>query len=151
MTMITIEDRLAIEELYARHWWALDRGDAAAFAATFTEDGLLAMHEDHRGRTAIADFVRAVAAAPAGGQTNHHMSSLVLTAAGEDVTGQSYVLRVHRLPTRSRGNTQILWSGYSIDRCVRGPDGWRFAERALRAWEGDVPAPSASAVEGLAA
>lgn len=143
--MISIEDRIAIEDLYARQWWALDTGDAEGFAATFAEDGILRMAQDHEGRTAIADFARTVAAAPAGGQSNHHMSALIVQPDGDGgISAHSYVIRVHRLPTRSRGNCQVLWSGYSTDRCVKEGGRWVFAERAMRAWEGAVPAPVAA-------
>lgn len=149
--MISIEDRVAIEQLYARHWWAFDAGDASGFAATFAEDGILRMAQDHDGRGAIAEFAQAVATAPAGGQSNHHMSALVLEASSsETVSARSYVMRVHRLPTRSRGNCQVLWSGYSTDRCVKTASGWVFAERTLRAWEGPFPVLAEQATEQAA-
>lgn len=150
--MLSIEDRIEIETLFARFWWAFDRGDAAGCAATFLPDGVLAMREDHAGRDRIAALVDDVAAAPAGGQSNHHMSSLLIEASGPgEVVAQSYVIRVHRLPTRSRGNCQVLWSGYSQDRCVKVDGRWLFAQRALRAWEGDIPAPAATDMAGIAA
>lgn len=150
--MISIENRIEIETLFTRFWWAFDRGDAAGCAATFAPDGLLAMREDHAGRDRIVALVNDVAAAPAGGQSNHHMSSLLMESAGPDeVVAQSYVIRVHRLPTRSRGNCQVLWSGYSQDRCIKVDGRWLFAQRTLRAWEGDIPAPAATYMAELAA
>ena len=36
---IPVEDRLDIQELFARYVWALDMGDADSFVDCFTEDG----------------------------------------------------------------------------------------------------------------
>jgi hypothetical protein len=141
--MISLEDRLAIETLYSRNLWALDRGDADRFAATFTQEGRLHMRESHEGAGALQDFIRRVRAEDvAWPSSQHHMSSLLVEEASADVClGQSYVMRVHRLPTRSRGNCQIIWSGYTLDRCTKADGKWRFAERRFRAWEGDIPNP----------
>ena len=148
--MINIEDRLAIEDLYARNLWALDLSNAKAFSATFTPDGVLGMREDHRGAAAIEAFVAALAKDLPAAWSNHHMSALTLSAAGSDVVAHSYIIRVHRLPTQSRNNCSIIWSGYSRDRCVKRGGTWLFAERVLRAWEGEIAAP-ASIKKGVAA
>lgn len=141
--MITTEDRFAIDALYARSFWALDLGDADAFAATFTADGALHMLERHEGVGALRAFVQRVRTEdPAWPGSQHHTSSLLVEPDGPDAcAAQSYVIRVHRLPTRSRGNSHIAWSGYTLDRCVKQAGSWRFAERRFKAWEGDIPAP----------
>jgi hypothetical protein len=37
---LSVEDRLDIQELFAKYCWALDLGDADAFVNCFTEDGV---------------------------------------------------------------------------------------------------------------
>jgi hypothetical protein len=145
--MISIEDRQALDDLFARNLWALDLYDGKAFAATFTPDGVLGMREDHRGSAALEAFVATLRKDIPAAWSNHHMSSLVVTPDGKDsVAAQSYVIRVHRLPTQSRGNCSIIWSGYTSDRCVKRGGKWLFAERVFRAWEGDIAAPAKTGV-----
>jgi hypothetical protein len=147
--MISIEDRQALDDLFARNTWALDLYDAKAFSATFTPDGVLGMREDHRGTTAIEAFVAALGKDLPAAWSNHHMSALIMTAESADtVVAQSYVIRVHRLPTQARNNCSIIWSGYTNDRCVKRGGAWLFAERFFRAWEGEI---ASIAKKGVAA
>jgi len=39
ISQLSVEDRLDIQELFAKYCWALDLGDADAFVQCFTEDG----------------------------------------------------------------------------------------------------------------
>jgi hypothetical protein len=56
---ISVEDRLQIQELFARYAWALDTGDLPGFLACFTEDGWLSSVGGVRrvGHEAIAEEV----------------------------------------------------------------------------------------------
>ena len=140
--MISIDDRLALDDLFARNLWALDLYDARAFSATFTSDGVLGMREDHRGGAAIEAFVTALGKDLPSAWSNHHQSALVIRADGADaVIAQTYLIRVHRPPTQARNNCSIIWSGYTRDRCVRRDGAWLFAQRTFRAWEGEIAAP----------
>lgn len=38
---VSVEDRLAIGDLFARYMWAIDTGDVEGLVACFTEDGAL--------------------------------------------------------------------------------------------------------------
>ena len=40
-TGLTVEDRLAIQDLLARYAWALDTGDVDSFVACFTPDAVV--------------------------------------------------------------------------------------------------------------
>lgn len=48
MMKLSAEDRLAIQELIARFYLAVDNGDAAGFAATFAEDGVFVVRRGDR-------------------------------------------------------------------------------------------------------
>ena len=56
---IAIEDRHAIEDLYAQYVWALDTGDVNAFLALFTEHGVFGdtAGRQYHGHAAIGSYV----------------------------------------------------------------------------------------------
>jgi hypothetical protein len=140
------EDRLAVEDLLARHVWALDRGDVESFVAAFTADGVLETADRHAGHAAIRDFAKLVRLSdPWQPGSQHIVSSVWLEGDADRCIAHSYITRVHRLPTRERNNTQVVWSGYATDTCVKVDGEWRFERRVLRAWEGDVQEAIAAA------
>jgi hypothetical protein len=148
---LSSEDRLDIAELQASNFWALDLGDSDAFAATFVPDGTLQMRRTYHGREAIRAFVAEFRIQDVGfPRAQHLVSQLNVEGSGDRCAVRTYVTRVHRLPGQHRGNSQIIWSGYSADTCVKVDGRWLFASRALRAWEGDIAA-EVSEVMGRAA
>src|SRR5581483_6281112 len=56
--VLSIEDRFAIQDLYARYCANLDCGDWEAWSRCFTEDGVFTGFREVRGRAAIADYGR---------------------------------------------------------------------------------------------
>jgi hypothetical protein len=137
---LTAEDRIAIADLHARNAWALDLGDAPAFVATFTADAVLRMKQPYEGRHGIEQFMAEFRERDFGfPRAQHLVTQLLIDDAGGDRAGsRSYVTRVHRLPGQHRGNCHVMWTGYSIDTCVRVDGRWLFETRTLCAWEGDV-------------
>jgi hypothetical protein len=138
---ISIEDRLAIQELYARQAWALDTGDVDSYVDVFAADATLDLAAQHQGHAAIRAFAEAFRARDVGlpgGQ--HHVDQLVFEPAADGVRCQTraYVTRSYRLPGRGRNNTLMIWQGYYADTLVRTADGWRFERQVGRAWEGGV-------------
>jgi len=132
-------DRLDVQELYARNTWALDLGDADAFLDTFTADAVLQMKRRYQGQAQIRSFVDDFRSRDFGfPRAQHLVSGLVLEGDGDHCQGRAYVTRVHRLPGQHRGNTHLMWTGYSLDLCVKGGGRWRFQSRTLRAWEGEI-------------
>jgi len=91
---ISVEDRLKIQELFARYAWALDTGDTEGFLGCFTEDGWLSSVGGERrvGHQAIADEVYHLWY----GRKNaffgrlHLLSHLVLTPEGDDVRAKAF-------------------------------------------------------------
>ena len=59
MAAISVEDRLAIEDLYADYVWALDSGDVPGFLTLFTADGVFGDTAGNRytGHAAIRGYV----------------------------------------------------------------------------------------------
>jgi ketosteroid isomerase-like protein len=123
--------REALRELVAGYAHAADSGRFDEVVAAFTPDGVLETpdHVEHRGREAIAAFLRgtgtALASATAVPLIRHHVSNLRLAVAGpDDATGAAYFLVV-----TERGPDH--WGRYR-DRYARLEGRWLFAHRRVR-------------------
>lgn len=141
---ISIEDRLAIDELYARQSHAVDEGDGERWAATFTEDGVFESPTYRltvRGPIELADFARrsTLQARQAGRQFRHIVTAILLTPVDADtVSSRAYLMII---ATDSAGTT-IDRSLVLHDVFRRTEAGWRCASRTVRR-DGSAPAAPA--------
>jgi hypothetical protein len=134
-------DRALIEDLQARYLFALDFRDAAAYAATFTEDGVLDYGAGEiRGRQAIHDMVvglrqraeeqRAADTSglrPAAGR--HSISNIVVGIEGDRATGRAYWFAMNNNnPERS---AQLSSYGHYEDELVKVNGEWLFSHRKI--------------------
>ena len=148
---LSAEDRLDIADLYARNAWALDLGDVDAFVSTFTADASLQMKQRYVGHERIRHFMALFLDRDFGfPRAQHLVSQLVVEGDGDRARARAYITRVHRLPGQHRGNCHVMWTGYSVDDCVRTGGRWQFSSRALRAWEGDISGSLQTAQDGAA-
>lgn len=135
------EDRALIEDLQARYLFALDFRDAEAYAATFTEDGLLDYGAGQlRGRDAIRDMVAGMRAGaeeqaaedtsglrPAAGR--HNITNIVLDIDGDTATGVSYWFHMgNDNPERA---AQLNSFGHYEDELVKVDGEWLFSVRKI--------------------
>ena len=88
---LPIEDVLAIHELVARYAHALDSGDAEAFVATFTPDGVFDNPPTHReGREQL--LLMGGNRAGSVGATRHFMSNVIVEGDGQRATVKAYLM-----------------------------------------------------------
>jgi len=117
----------AVMAAYAR--WA-DLNQPEQQAATFVEDCRVSYHPGDwiSGRAALTEKLRTALARYA--QTSHHVSNIEIDFEGRGTaTAQSAVIAWHR---RHDGSEWTLYGRY-VDRWTRTAQGWRLAERELRA------------------
>ena len=129
---LTLEDRLAILDLYARQSHLIDGGDADGWAATFTEDGAFespTYRLTATGRAELAKFAADSngAALARGVQLRHWIGQVVIdpTDGGADV--QAYLVIV----ATSREGSRIDRSLQVIDVLARAGGAWRVASRKV--------------------
>ena len=139
--VLSWQDHVEIQSLYATYVHSLDSGDAERWAGTFTADGVLLMEAagadwgaglriaGHDGLAAFA--ARAYEAND--GHMRNWQSQAMITATPEGAEGRCYLM----LYRTTDGRATIQTSGVFTDRLVRTAAGWRFAQRTLR---GDRPA-----------
>jgi len=117
----------AVMAAYA-HW--ADMNEPERQAATFVEDCRVRYHLSDwiAGREALTDALRQALARYA--KTSHHVSNIEIEFDGPDSgTARSAVIAWHR---RLDGSEWTLYGRY-LDRWTRTEQGWRLAERELRA------------------
>jgi hypothetical protein len=134
---LSVADRVEIEELYARHAWALDTADVEGLAALYTEDAVIDDVQTGRfeGAGAARRFAEAARDAPdfRGRQHWSGHNRLVREGARCRVTSFGLAAQLH-----SSGATFLPWLGYTEDVLLDVAGAWLFSERRFRRWEGSV-------------
>jgi uncharacterized protein (TIGR02246 family) len=135
------EDRAKIEDLQARYLFALDFRDPDAYAATFTEDGVLDYGAGKiQGRAAIREMVARMRAnderqrtedtsglRPAAGR--HNIANVVLEIDGDRARGTAYWF--HMGNANSERRAQLNSFGHYEDELVRVDGEWLFSLRKI--------------------
>jgi len=130
-TTAWLVDRTQVRELTARYNRAFDDGDPDAFAATFTEDGVMEIDggPTTTGRAALADMVRHT---PYG---IVHVTVDAIVEVDGDRAVQDVTLLVVARPARDaapdKRRSRLQRTGRYHDELVRTPEGWRFARRSV--------------------
>lgn len=139
---LSVEDRLALEDLIAAYAWALDTGDIDALVACFTPDALLIeevfeepdVWEGHEGIRALATHYANSAGFPG---RQHHTSQLQFFPQADDschMRSFAFVTECHGEPPYT-----LRFAGYYDDIAVKEADGrWLFGKRTIRLWDGAI-------------
>jgi len=126
--------REAIRDLLTRYTYPGDRGQVAALAACFAEDGTLEFPGAiATGPAAIAAALTSGAPDPARTFVRHHIThpQIDLAADGHTATVRSYF---HVISNHGPDH-----AGVYNDRLRLTPDGWRFAYRQVRIdWQAET-------------
>ncbi len=128
---LTPADYTEIQQLYAKYNMAIDSGDAAGWAGTFTNDGTFMKS---KGTEDLKKFAQGFYT-QFKGNARHWNSNLVITPSADGAKGSCY-LQLLDVTTKA-----IVTSGTYNDSLVKTPAGWRFKERTVK---GDVPPPGST-------
>ena len=139
------DDRSAIEDLQARYMFALDFGDADAYVATFTEDGVLdIIGQQWEGRENIRQIFESMPSeAPEEGEESaaeedqgpypatgrHNITNIVIKVDGDTAVGRAYWF--HYGNTNPERTAQLDSYGYYEDDMVKVDGEWLFSKRII--------------------
>jgi len=129
---LTVADYTEIQQLYAKYNMAIDSGDEAGWAGTFTPDGVFG--GTTKGTDQLKAFVKGFFT-KFKGNARHWNSNLVITPTADGAKGSCYLILMD-VTTKA-----VVTTGIYMDSLVKTPAGWRFKERAVK---GDAPPPAAT-------
>ena len=134
---LQLEDRIAINDLFARYAWCLDTRDIEGFGANFAADGVIDMPGVGRfeGREEVRRYGRMLTDDPAYPGRQHWIGQSLIEGDVSRCSVRSYAMVTVR---PSSGPSSILSLGFYADQCVKAGDRWVFQERVFRRWEGEV-------------
>ena len=130
MAEMSIEDRLAINDLFVRYTTALDAGDVATVVDCFTAGAVLESPVIGviAGSAAIRAFAERFAAQRAGGtQFRHMITNIAAEGDGDRARASAYLLV---LITRD-GKSRRLPPGRYECEAIKQDDVWRFSRRTV--------------------
>ncbi len=126
----SVEDRLAINDLFVRYATALDNGDVDTIVGCFTEDGSLESPAVgvYSGRAGIREFSNRFAAFRArGSQLRHVLSNLAVSVNGDQAHATAYLVNII---TRN-GKSEMMPPGRYDCRLERVDGEWLFKHRLV--------------------
>lgn len=138
--VLSVEDRIAIQDVVSRYAWALDTGDVEGFVACFASDGELVWDtferpEAWRGPEALRHFAAFLRDQPMSAGRQHHVTNLLIEPASEGARGKAYAAVALR---QGDGPHLLHVMGWYEDLYRRENGEWRLARRIIRDWSGPV-------------
>ncbi len=136
MSASSIEDRLAVEDLFTRYATSLDAGDVEGVVGCFTEDGellgtqIVQSRDDGppRGHDVIREFATRYARyRAAGNQLRHALSNMAVRLEGDRATVTCYLVTV----ATQQGKTDVAVPGRYVCTAVKRDGEWRFQSRRV--------------------
>ena len=138
--MLSIEDRLAIQSLYARYCACFDLGDVDGWVNCFTEDGVFKGATDNHGRAQLKAFIEGRIKARAENpnrNVQHWNANLIVEGGDGRAKGMCYIMLVGE--SVATGQTVFTVRGTYTDDLVKTDGTWRFSRRQMFK---DLPPPS---------
>lgn len=135
-------DELAITELFARYYRALDTGDTEGYLDCYTTDGEAVEESEARGieicqgREEIRTLVLKFHDRPDFPGHQHRFSNLIFNSAGE---GKWEVLSYAMSTVFHLGEPpQVTWCGHVRDIVAQEGGVWKIARKEILPWAGKV-------------
>lgn len=126
----SIEDRLAINDLFVRYTTALDAGDVDTIVGCFTEDGALEspVVGKYAGHAGIRTFSERFAAMHQRGvQLRHVISNLAMTVDGDTARATCYLTNIITMD----GKSQLMPPGRYECTLRKVAGAWLFQNRLV--------------------
>lgn len=131
MAAPSIEDWIAINDLFIRYATALDHGQVETIVDCFTADAVVdsPVMGSFTGHVAIRDFAeRNAKLFKAGGQMPHVISNVQMDIDGDSARASAYLLNY----LTKDGKSELLSPGTYECRLVKTSDKWRFTYRLVK-------------------
>lgn len=126
---LTVDDQLAIQQLYAKYNHAIDAGNGANWAATFSPDGVFSSASGtFTGTEQLSTFATGFGSRI---KARHWTNNLIVDGDGSNATGSCYLV-LFRLTPGEQPPAGILTTAIYNDELAKSSDsGWRFTKRTV--------------------
>jgi hypothetical protein len=134
---LSAQDNFEIQQLYANYNIAIDNGDAEAWAATFTSEGVF---NEFAGHDALVNFVKMWREKMHGATRKHWNNNLQISGNSKEASAFVYLMLVD-ISTKP---VSILTTATYTDSLVKTKEGWRFTKRTTKADVAPAASPAAA-------
>ena len=139
------QDRLEIQELYARYSWALDTGDTDGYVALFATDAIVTEEtregglEVRQGHEEIRKLVLKFHDRPDFPGHQHHMAQFIFDP-DPDGRRDHWVVRSYGWATINHPPQppHLHWCGHVRDVVAKVDGVWKIRAKAIMGWSGEV-------------
>jgi ketosteroid isomerase-like protein len=127
-TIITVDDKIIIQELIAKHNLALDNKNTDEWTNTWTDDGIWSTpFGEAKGKTELKNMINQVTNEFASGKRHLSTNIIIEDAPNNTASAQSYLI-----VTEAKKTPEVVASGTYIDTLKKDANGkWKFLQRKL--------------------
>ena len=127
-TIITIEDKIIIQELIAKHNSALDNKNIDEWTNNWTDDGVWSTpFGEAKGKTELKNMINQVTDEFASGKRHLSTNIIIEDAPNNMASAQSYLI-----VTEAKRTPEVVASGTYIDTLKKDANSkWKFVQRRL--------------------
>ncbi len=128
--LVTLQNRMDIEQVLNRYARACDGRDWALFQKVFTQDLQVNYGGEFelQGRDSVVDMIRSMLGGC--GPTQHLLGNVDIRVADHTASSRCYVRAVHSGLGEQQDVYYEVWAEY-IDLWQRTDDGWRISQREM--------------------
>ena len=125
---ITVDDKIIIQELIAKHNVALDNKNIDEWTNTWTDDGVWSTpFGEAKGKTELKNMINQVTNEFASGKRHLSTNIIIEDAPNNTASAQSYLI-----VTEAKKTPEVVASGTYIDTLKKDASGkWKFVQRRL--------------------
>jgi ketosteroid isomerase-like protein len=127
-SIITLEDKVIIQELIAKHNIDLDNKNIEGWTNNWTDDGIwITTFGEAKGKTELKNMITQVTNEFASGKRHLSTNILIESAPNNMASAQSYLI-----VTEAKRTPEVVASGTYIDTLMKDANGkWKFVQRKL--------------------
>ena len=121
-----VSDKLAIQELNANYFWAVDSNDVKAYLDAWTEDGISqAAYGSVSGHQELASRFESMQQSLSKNK-RHIVSNLVIELQGDKAVQKCYLVVFER-----QDEPTVISTAIYHDELTRTSTGWKFSKRSI--------------------
>ncbi len=127
-SIITLEDKVIIQELIAKHNIDLDNKNIEGWTNTWTDDGIWSTpFGEAKGKTELKNMITQVTNEFASGKRHLSTNIIIESAPNNMASAQSYLI-----VTEAKRTPEVVASGTYSDTLMKDTNGkWKFVQRKL--------------------